>query len=272
MFASARGGNMGVIRSVWVLLAVVVASGGAQARDGAAPHVPEGAYVWDFDAHYVARHTREAPDTGLVDNDILRTRVGVASPQGLRFATELGWRVASDRAQSNRLFGVELQVARAGRDQRQAVQGRWRFAEDQADSWEASLGQEWVRVGHDAVDVRLIGGVQTVSSTRKITDRSRTSAYALGEFTVYPWPDTALRAGVMGDADGDLMLLGIEQKLWDWPLSLYIDYAQTARGYRGLDGYNDLAVGIRFVLHGGSLKAHHRASQARLFYRPVEVQ
>ncbi len=253
---------------VWRLFAaVVLAAGPGVAQE------PGGAVI-DAAFGYTARHSVVNPQTGGEDNDFVRGVLGVSwGPDAAwRFAVEAGATVDEAEDRRRPAAGAELQRVWQTPAGRHLVGVRARWADDLTTTGELAYGFGRFGLWRDALDLRALAGIQALADEDRVTARDEVAAFALGEVTVYPTRDIALRLGLAGDDQGDLVLLGYEQKFGRLPVSLTIDWGVTATGYRDFDSYNDLAVGIRFLPRGRSVKADARRGTARAMHRYVEVQ
>ncbi|MCV6596561.1 MAG: hypothetical protein OIF40_05685 [Mangrovicoccus sp.] len=224
-------------------------------------------FEWDGSFSYAARATLEDSD-----NDIIRATIGATwRVEGgqWRGAAELGVRNEDFSSSYPANLGAEISRSWGTGWGRHSVGGRIRWADDRETSGELAYSAE--RFGN-AIDLRGMLGVQYVTGAEDLTERTETSAFGQIEAIWFPLDDLALWAGLMGDADGDIGGIGVEYRPRRWPVSFFMEWGHTLVEYRGLEGYNDLYGGIRFVPRSRSLKQHRRAVTDRSFARYVEVQ
>lgn len=223
----------------------------------------------DLSFEYHARETLRGND-----NDIMRLRYGLewGDSDGLaRVSVFAGIRdvglnlFASSRDLSldNPDLGVEAVWLRQAGFGRYGFGGRIGYAGNAATALEVASVME--RHG-DAVDLRLMSGVQGVSDT--LPGREDVSAFGVAEATWWVRDSIALRGGVQVDHDGVLATFGAEAAIPGTSMRLFLDWGHAVDDYRGVGGYNDLSGGIRFDFGGGSLREGARRS----LFRPAEVQ
>lgn len=223
---------------------------------------------------YGARSTYTSPDDVESDNDIIRYTQGFTWRHGAaaqtRIALELGTRNEDfDDDGYEPMFGGEIVQSWRMRQGRQGLAGRVRWAEDRETTTE--LGYTWEHF-RGPIDLRAVVAWQHVSNADNITERDGDSAFGLAELTWFPISNLALWLGISGDSDGDIGGIGIEYRPGRWPVSFFMEWGHTLVEYRGLEGYNDLYGGVRYVPKSRTLKQHRRAVTDRSFARYVEVQ
>lgn len=230
----------------------------------------------DGNFSYGARNTYTSPEpeSEESDNDIIRYTQGLtwrlSRDRQTRLAAELGVRnedFSNDGYTG--MFGVEHSFTWNSDWGRQSLGGRIRWAHDRETTGEAGYAVEWFRGDWAA---RGVIAYQGINNADNITERDGSSAFGLAEVTWFPIDDLAFWLGISGDSDGDIGGVGIEYRPGRLPVSFFLEWGHTLVEYRGLEGYNDLYGGIRYVPRSRSLKEHRKAVTDRSFARYVEVQ
>lgn len=255
-----------------VIALSAVAQDAAQEVQPVLLETPLPAFELDGGFAYAARTTQEFLDREASDNDIMRFTLGATWRYDLnqaRLALELGARNEDFSSSYPAMAGGELGYHWLQDWGRFGLGARARWADDLETTGELAFGAE--RFG-DTIDLRGMAGVQYVTDTDDLADRTQTSAFGLGEATWFPIDNLALWLGVMGDADGSVGGVGVEIRPRRWPVSFFMEWGHALTEYRGLNGYNDLYGGIKFVPRSRTLKEHRRAVTDRSFLRYVEVQ
>lgn len=222
---------------------------------------------------FTTRDEVAADPDGDDDSDILRLITAASWSLGdgrLRAALEFGLG-DSDEAEYSGLAGGELLFARRVGQQRYGLGGRLRASDQLGRSTEIAYIAEHLG---DTVYARGMGGVQAIADTDEVVGRDDDlSFFALGEAGVYLSPNFALSAAVMADGDGEVYGLGAEfSPSAATGISLFVEYGEAIGEYRDDSGYDELAVGLRFVPGAGNLRAARREGLGRMMQRFVEVQ
>lgn len=239
--------------------------------------VAGGADAQQFDAGfgYIARDEIPDPVTGEeLDNDVAGLVLGLTWDAGgdgrMRGAVELGF-ANNDNWSGDQTgtYGAELVFARKVGNQRYGLGGRFRHDEVLTSTTEFAYAIEHLG---DALDLRGLVGVQLLADADRVPGRDDTTFFGQVEATVYPTDALALSAALLADGDGEGFGAEVEYRPTGWGVSLYLSYAEAFDSYRGLDSYDALGGGIRFVPGTSSLKAQRQGGLARVMQRYFAAQ
>lgn len=234
-----------------------------------------GAQQFDAGFGYTARDEIPKPGTAEeLDNDIARLVLGLTWGAGgdgrMRGAVELGF--ANNDDWSGDLtgnLGAELVFARKVGQQRYGLGARVRDDSELTTATEFAYAIEHIG---DALDLRGLVGIQLLADAARVPGRDDNTFFAQGEVTIYPSSALALSAAVLADGDGEGYGVGVEYRPAGWGVSFYLDYAEAFDSYRGFDGYDAFAGGIRVVPGTSSLKAQRQGGLGRVMQRYFEAQ
>lgn len=256
--------NMGRIKAGIVAGAAVALAAGAA-----------GAQQFDAGFGYTARDEITAPGaTEKLDNDFARLVLGLTWGAGgdgrMRGAVELGF--ANNDDWSGDLtgnYGAELVFARKVGRQRYGLGGRFRDDSELTTTTELAYSIEHLG---NALDLRGLVGLQLLADSDKVPGRDDNGFFAQAEMTIYPSDALALSAALLADDDGEGYGVAAEYRPAGWGVSLYLEYAEAFDDYRGVESYDALEGGIRFVPGTSSLKAQRQGGLARIMQRYFEAQ
>jgi len=229
-----------------------------------------------FEAELAYTAREEVPDGmgGELDNDIARATLAYAWSAGdgrMRAALEFGGMNNDDwDGDLTAAYGGEIVFARRVGNQRYAIGGRVRTADDLSTTTELAYALQHLAGWGD---LRGLVGAQFVAEEDDVAGRDAAGAYVQGEAVFYPSDNWAVSAAALADPDGYGLGLGTEYRPRSWGgLSLFAEYGFAPDDYRDVDEYDALWAGIRFAPGTSSLKAARQGSLGRLMRRVFEVQ
>ncbi|MCA8884475.1 MAG: hypothetical protein KDA50_12135 [Rhodobacteraceae bacterium] len=232
-----------------------------------------GETTFDAGLAYFARDEITLPHgTEESDNDILRLTTAISWSAGdgrMRAALELGVRNEDFNGSYPAVTGGELVFARKVGDQRYGIGARLRSAEDLSTTTELGYSAEHLGQRFEA---RGFMGLQYVADPDVVRGREDTGVFGQVDTSLYLSDNWVLDAGLLADTDGEVYGVGSEYRFGGSSFSVYMDYAEAYNSYRGVESYDTLSAGIRFVPGTKTLRAARQSNLNRVMYRMVEVQ
>ncbi|MHA3915921.1 hypothetical protein [Halovulum sp. GXIMD14793] len=117
--------------------------------------------------------------------------------------------------------------------------------------------------------LRGLAGLQAVTGDARFAGKRHVGFFALGEASVYPTENIALRSSLIFDDIDILGTVAVEMKVPYVPISIGMDWSASLDNYRADEYYNDLTYRIQYVHKLGSIRNRERTRPIRAMARPV---